>query len=83
MLGDHRAWFTEHFSSEDPWPEGELAAKMAEVNLAAARRQDGLADELEQLDLVPQDADIAAAMRQTASMLRLWAARHTGAAGHN
>jgi hypothetical protein len=56
---------------------------MPEVNLAAARRQDGLADELEQLDLAPQDADIAAAMRQTASMLRLWAARHTGAAGHN
>jgi hypothetical protein len=27
MLDDHRAWFTEHFSSEDPWPEGELAAK--------------------------------------------------------
>lgn len=33
----------EHFQSSSPWPQGEAAAKMAELNLTLAAQQDGLA----------------------------------------
>jgi hypothetical protein len=83
MLDDHNAWFTEHFTREDDWPEGERAAGLADAHLAAAKRQEELAGELEELALVPQDIELAGAMRQTASMLRLWAARRSGPSGQN
>jgi hypothetical protein len=79
----HMAWFTEHFSSESEWPEGDVAADLATRNLEAAKRQEELAAELEQLAIVPQDIEVADSMRQMAGMLRLWAARHTGASGQN
>jgi hypothetical protein len=82
-MDDHMAWMSEHFHSDSEWPEGAVAADLAARNLAAAKRQEEAADELEQLAIVPQDIELAAAMRQTAAMLRVYAMRHAGASGQN
>jgi hypothetical protein len=44
-----------------------VATDLAARNLDAAKRQEELADELEQLALVPQDIELAGSMRQVPS----------------
>jgi hypothetical protein len=82
-LDVHMAWMSEHFTSESDWPQGEVAADLATRNLAVAKRQEEAAAELEQMAIVPQDIELAGAMRQTAAMLRVYAMRHGGASGQN
>jgi hypothetical protein len=71
----------EHFTSGSPWPQGEGAAHMAELNRVLAAQQDELADEL--VALHPEDTEVAQSMRATAEMFRRWALLFDAAPGGN
>jgi hypothetical protein len=80
-LADQQAFMAEHFQSSSAWPQGEAAAKMAELNLTLAAQHDGLADEV--LALHPGDTELAESMRETAEMFRRWALLFGAAPGGN